>query len=152
MNAVLPPKYRVSIALIKFLQYHNRLEGLMCFVCVWWASWTILFPGFWYNWPVTASIAAKTFGHPVLLSYTLLTVGSLGYLAKREDWQFLRTLTSLIAFICWGFLTIGFALLEPMFSPAVACYSAFAIAELMGYVNHVSGIGRLHGRRLDDNA
>jgi hypothetical protein len=130
-----PLKYRISVFLVNFLQYHNRLDGLMSFVAIWWALWTLLLPDFWHDWPVTAELSRRTYGHPYLLSWILLASGSVGYM--------LRTILTIAAFCCWGVLTLVFLSVEPVFSPGVACYSAFAIAKLMAYVNHVTGIDRL---------
>lgn len=132
-----PKRIRLSLAAIQFLQYHNRLDGMMSFAGIWWGFWTLLFPNFWYGWPVTQQLSRMTGGHPGLLSWALLVAGLLSYAAKRFQWPNTRTASSLVAFVCWSMLTVAFGVVKPIFSPAVACYSLFAIAMLLSYVNHV---------------
>lgn len=147
-----PIRIRLSVAIVSFLQYHNRLDGLMSFAAVWWALWTLIFPGFWNDWPITAELARRCYGHPELLSWTLLLSGSIGYFAKLQGWRFVRGITSLAAFFCWSTLTLVFLAVEPIFSPGVACYSFLAIAKLIAYVNHSAGIDRLPKREPAANA
>lgn len=132
-----PKRVRLSLAAIQFLQYHNRLDGLMSFAGIWWGFWTIVFPGFWYGWPVTQQLTRMTAGHPTLISWALLVAGLLSYVCKRHNWANIRKVSSLIAFVAWSMLTVAFGVVKPIFSPAVACYSLFAIAMLLSYVNHV---------------
>jgi hypothetical protein len=149
-----PRRYRLSVAVVGFLQYHNRLDGLMSFVAVWWGLWTLAFPHFWNDWPITAELARRCYGHPEVLSWALLLSGALGYLAKLREWTAVRTACSLVGFCSWSMLTLVFLSVDPIFSPGVACYSAMAIAKLIAYVNHSAGIDRLpkRGRRIDDLA
>ncbi len=130
-----PKRLKLSITLIKFLLFHSRLDGLLSFVAVWWAAWTILFNDFWKDWPVTYQITVQTWGHPMIISYTLLIAGSLGYFSKLMSWNWLRAVCFLSEFSAWGVLTLVFLTVRPVFSPGVACYSAFAIATLLAYVN-----------------
>lgn len=132
-----PKRIRLSLAAIQYLQYHNRLDGLMSFACVWWGVWTLLFPNFWYGWPVTQQLSRMTVGHPTLISWALAISGVVSYACTRYHWPRLRVVCSLFAFVCWSMLTTAFAVVKPIFSPAVACYSLFAIAMLLSYVNHV---------------
>lgn len=141
---VLPPgtskRDRASLVAVQFLLYHNRLDGLMSFAGIWWGFWTIMFPNFWYGWPVTQQLARMTAGFPQAISWALLLSGLLTYWCKRAGWYRLRILCSLLGFVCWCMLTTAFAVVKPIFSPAVACYSLFAIAKLLSYVNHVTRI------------
>lgn len=132
-----PRRVRMSLTLIQFLQYHNRLDGLMSFAGIWWGVWTLLFPNFWYGWPVTQQLARMTGGFPSIISWVLLLCGLISYAAKRAGWARIRVGCSLLAFVCWCMLTTVFAVMKPIFSPAAACYSLFAVAELLAYVNHV---------------
>lgn len=130
-----PKRVRLSVMLIRFLMFHSRIGGLMAFVSVWWAAWTITFNDFWADWPVTHQITVQTWGYPMVISYTLLIGGMLGYLSKVKNWNALRSLCLLSQFACWCVLTLVFLDVEPVFSPGVACYSAFALATLLAYVN-----------------
>lgn len=135
-----PKRVRLSLAAIQFLQYHSRLDGLMSFAGVWWGFWTLLFPNFWYGWPVTAQLSRMTAGHPELISWALLIAGAVSYACVHLGWMRVRVLCSLIAFVSWCMLTMAFAVVRPIFSPAVACYSLFAIAKLFSYVNQVISV------------
>lgn len=132
-----PKRVRMSLVAIQFLQYHNRLDGLMSFAGIWWGFWTIMFPNFWYGWPVTIQLSRMTGGNPALISWILLLSGACSYACKRYGWPRVRIACSLMAFVCWCMLTTAFAVVKPIFSPAVACYSLFAIAKLLSYVNNV---------------
>lgn len=134
-----PKRMRVSLFLIQVIIFHNRVDGIMSFVGIWWGAWTIIFPHFWYSWPVTHAVDMQTFGHPEAISWTLLITGIAGYIGKRLQWRAIRTLSSLFGFLSWCVLTVAFLSVRPIFSPAVACYSAFAIAKLVAYLN--SGLG-----------
>ncbi|MEO6657918.1 MAG: hypothetical protein ABIM73_06555 [Arenimonas sp.] len=135
-----PKRIRISLLFVQFLQHHNRLDGLMSFAAIWWASWTLAFPGFWYNWPVTEAINYQTFGNPSIISWALMFSGAVGYAGRFIKSEQFRSLGSLVGFVCWGVLTVSFLMVRPIFSPAVACYSLFAIAKLFSYVNNVIGI------------
>ena len=137
-NATL--KQRISLLLVQFLVEHRKAESLMCFIAIWWGSLTLLFPDFWGAWEPTRSLSAATYGHPWVLSALLFVNGVLGYVAAKFKWRWGRTGPSLIRFVCWGFMVKVFLFMEPIATPGVACYSAFALAELMSYVNHVVGI------------
>lgn len=137
-NATLVQK--ISFQLIKILSYHNRLDGLMSFIGIWWGAWTIVFPAFWEGWPVTQRITEVTLGHPQVISYGLLLSGFIGYFAKAHDLNLLRTVCFLVGFVCWCTLTLVFLTITPVFSPGAATYSAFAIAKLLAYVNFQVGI------------
>jgi hypothetical protein len=69
------------------------------------------------------------------ISYTLLVGGIVGYFAKTRAWYRLRSVCLLSQFACWCVLTLVFLSVRPVFSPGVACYSAFALATLLAYVN-----------------
>ncbi len=131
---------RLSYHAIRLLAFHNRLDGLMSFVGVWWASWTLIFHDFWEAWPVTAQVTAFTGGHPNILAYGLLLSSLFGYLGKLRHINWMRTVAFLGAFACWATLTVVFLTVKPVFSPGVACYSAFALAKLLAYVNFQIGI------------
>lgn len=130
----------ISYMLIRFLSFHNKLEGLVSFVAVWWGILTIIFHEFWNAWPVTAALTHRTYGHPSALSYILLISGVLGYWSKVRNWQSVRTICFIAMFVCWGILTVTFLSLKPIFAPGVACYSAFAIATLISYVSYQVGL------------
>ncbi len=136
----IPARFRVSLFLVKFLEYHNRLNGAMAFLCVWWGAWTLVFPDFWGEWPATVGLGIRTLGHPQILSWTLFVSGWLNYLGQRFRWATVRSVASLASFAAWCTLTQVFLTVSPIASPAVAVYSAAAIAELMAYVNFKIGI------------
>jgi hypothetical protein len=99
-----------------------------------------MFPDFWGAWQPTITLAKATGNHPEFLSGALLVGGILGYLGAKYHWTWGRRLTSLIRFVCWGLMVVVFMSMDPIATPGVACYSAFAIGELMSYVNHVIGL------------
>lgn len=135
-----PMRFRVSLFLVKFLAHHNRLDGLMAGLGIWWGVWTLIFPDFWGAWPVTHRLTVLTGGHPSLISWTLLISGITSYVSRHYRWTYLRSTSVLAAFSCWSTLTLVFITVEPIFSPGVAMYSAAAIAKLMSYVNFQIGI------------
>lgn len=139
----LNPVQKVSLAFIRFLTYHNRLEGLMAFLGVWWGSWTLLFPGFWLAWPSTVVISHRMYNHPELISLTLLITGIVGYLGWNRKWFVARTSCTFVSFIVWGMLCLNFLTVAPVFSPGVACYSAFALSSLMAYIYVQMGIDKI---------
>jgi hypothetical protein len=147
MSASLPPlppgtpmRQRISLLLVQFLVEHRGIENLMCFFAVWWGTWTLLFPDFWGAWAPTVALAEQTGGHPEILSIALFVNGVIGYAAGKFQWNMrARAVPSLIRFMCWAFMAKVFIFMEPIATPGVACYSAFALAELMAYVNHVVG-------------
>lgn len=126
---------KLSVMLIQFLLFHSRLDGLMSFTAIWWGGWTLLLSDFWKDWPVTYQITDMTWGHPNMLSYALAGAGLLGYLSKMKGWHSLRSCCFLVEFASWGVLTLVFFTIQPPFSPGVACYSSFALATLLAYVN-----------------
>jgi hypothetical protein len=130
-----PLSGRLSYSLLKFLWFHSRLEGLMSFVCVWWGLWTIVFSDFWGDWPVTVVISLWSGGHPMLISWVLLVAGAIGYVAKMFKWNHIRSVCFLASFASWAFLSVLFIEVRPVFSPGVACYTAFCLATLIAYVN-----------------
>lgn len=136
----IPARVRVSLFLVSFLSHHNRLDGMMAFVGIWWGLWTLIFPEFWGSWPVTAELSRRMHGYPSSLSWILLLSGIINYASRRWGWIILRSCADLAAFTCWGLLTLVFLTVAPVFSPAVASYSAFAIAKLMAYINFQIGI------------
>jgi hypothetical protein len=135
-----PRRVRLSLAAIKFLQYHNRADVSMSFVAIWWGMMTLLMPQFWYGWPIAHQLDLMTGGFPMGISWALLTSGLGEYLCKKYKYKKLLTLFSLLGFVCWCLLTTAFLFVRPVFSPAIACYSAFAISKLASYVNHSIGI------------
>lgn len=130
-----PKRLRISVMLIQFLLFHSRLDGLMSFVAVWWGGWTLALSEFWVDWPVTRQITALTWGYPNAISWALLLAGVLGYISKHRKWHRLRSICFLTEFASWGVLSLVFFTIHPPFSPGVACYSAFALATLLAYVN-----------------
>lgn len=144
-----PAHFRISLFLVKFLSHHNRLDGIMAFLGIWWGAWTLISPGFWGAWPVTAQLAERTGGYPELLSWTLLVSGVLSYVSRRYYWTTVRSIAALAAFACWCTLTLVFLTVDPIFSPGVAIYSAAALFKLMSYVNFQIGIDQ-HKRGARD--
>lgn len=132
-----PATLRLRLYVMRFLAHHNRLDGYMAFVAVYWGAWTLLFPRFWGDWPVTAELSKWTGGQPSVVSWTLLLAGLGSYLARRRNWHALRAVCALLAFSNWAMLSLIFLSVDPIFSPGAACYSAFAIAKLISYVNFV---------------
>ena len=133
-------RVRIGFFLLRLLAFHNRLEGLMSFIAVWWGAWTIIFHDFWAAWPVTENLTERTYGHPYVLSYALLFSGLLGYWCRIRDWQSIRAICSITMFVSWGILTVTFLSIEPVFSPGVACYSSFMIGTLISYVSFQIGL------------
>ena len=146
-----PKLSKVSYALVKFLVFHNRLHGLMSFVAIWWAIWTLMFNEFWLGWQVTSELAAQTYGNPRIISFALLLSGVMGYVSMFWEWKIVRAFCDLLGFASWCTLTLVFLLVDPVFSPGVACYSAFAMAKLISYVTFQIGLdpADLYGRAPD---
>lgn len=124
---------RARIAVLRFLTFHNRLEGHMAFVGVWWGFMTLMFPDFWTMWPTTQAVTLRAFGHPEILSWTLLVTGVVGYSSWHSEihWRRLRKFCAFAAFVCWTFLAIVFGTLDPPFTIGVATYSLFAFATII---------------------
>lgn len=150
MNHVPPPgtpkRIRLSLVLLRFLTFHNRLDGLIAFFAVWWGAWTLVFDDFWMKWPVAKILEFRMWGYPETLGWCLLVSGILGYFGKVYGLTWLRTMCFLTMFACWGVLTLAFYTLEPMFSPGVACYSALAISTLISYISFQVGLEKVNPR------
>lgn len=137
---------KVKKQVLRFLSHHNRLDGIMAFMAVNWALWTILFPHFWNEWPVTVRLNEFTGGHPWVVSWTLLVAGFGSYIARAKQkklenrtgkWYWIRTICALAAFSTWATLAYIFVSVRPIFSPGAAVYSSFAAAKLFSYINYV---------------
>lgn len=133
-----PRRVRMALILIRFLAFHNRLDGIMCFIAIWWALWVLAVPPQWG--PILPALHTMTDGNPELIAWVLMLTGISGYLTRIRGWERTRSVTSLIGFTSWGVLTVAHATAAPMYSPAVACYSIFAIAKLIAYVGHQVGL------------
>lgn len=131
---------RLGVYFSKFLHHHNRLNGLMAFFAIWWGLCTLIWPGFWGEWPVTAVLAAKTGGHPAIVSWTLLFGGMGSYIARRWRIHLLRSLCALATFSTWAMLAWIFWSMSPKFAPGFACYSALAFSKFISYVNFLIDI------------
>lgn len=138
----LPPgtslRLRMAMKLMRFLAFHNRLDGIMCFVAIWWSLWVLLVPPQWG--PILPALHTLTGGEPQLVAWVLLSTGISGYVTRIQGWERARSVTSLIGFTSWGVLSVAHGIAEPIYSPAVACYSVFAIAKLIAYVGHQVGL------------
>ena len=138
----LPPgtslRLRMAMKLMQFLAFHNRLDAIMCFIAIWWALWVLLVPPQWG--PILPALQSMTGDLHPLIPWVLLGSGVSGYITRIQCWERARSITTLIGFTSWGVLTVAHLLAEPMYSPAVACYSFFAIAKLIAYVGHQVGL------------
>lgn len=141
-----PLRDRLRHTFYRFMTHHNRLDGIMASVAIWWAAWTIIFPDFWRDWPVTAVLNHRTGGHPWMVSWVLLISGIGSYWSRSRQkkrsphprlWHFVRTFSALLAFGSWGTLALIFMTVTPIYSPGAAVYSWLAIAKLFSYTNYV---------------
>lgn len=140
-----PFRDRAQQTLLRFLLHHNRLDGIMAFMSVNWALWTLTFPAFWKDWPVTALLGQWTGGHHWLVSWTLLFSGAGSYVSRAmqkrkgydlQRWHLLRCVAALAGFSSWCMLACLFLTVKPIFSPGVAVYTAFAIAKLLSFIHY----------------
>ena len=146
----LPPEFpkraRISLAVVRFLTYHNRLDGILPFFAMWWGLWTILTPTWWQYWPRSSSIIRDFYGHPEVLSWVLLLAGAVRYFGSNRKLQHVCSAAAMAQFVAWGTIAWECGRLTPMAAAGFAMYSAIAIAELMAYINVVAGIDRCsHG-------
>lgn len=127
---------KARYTLQRFLIHHNKLDGFMAYMAVGWGFTTLVFPGFWYSWPVTVKLAEWTGGWPSIVSWSLLLAGIGSYVSRRKKWNRLRAISALVAFSNWATLCALFISVTPMFSPGVACYGGLASAKLMSFIHH----------------
>lgn len=143
-----PRRLRVGLVLLRFLAHHNRLDGYMAFVAVVWGSLTLMFPGFWQGWTVTAELNRWTGNNPWLLSVSLLIAGIGSYVSRHYRIDWLRSACALLAFSSWMMLVIIFLSVDPIFTPGVACYSLFAFAKAISYISFVINLDQRNNERL----
>lgn len=137
MHTDAPKRVRASVYVLRFLIHHNRLDGIMAMVGIWWGICTLVWPEFWSTWPATKELAYRTGGFPEITSWTVLVSGVGSYVARYYSWHAVRSIFALAAFSTWVMLAVVSWSVEPLFAPGFACYSLFAFAKLMSYVNFV---------------
>lgn len=140
LNNPMPKRVRVSLALIQILTYYNKLTSVTSLIAVWWGLWTLVFPSFWQEWPVAMAMNSHLFGHAEWMSITLIVAGTLDLAAYRFGWRIVRYSTTIVELACWCLLAAAVIQLRPIFAPAAAVYTAFAMLKLMSWVSLYVGI------------
>lgn len=124
---------------MRFLAYHNRLDGILPFIAMYWGVWTLLAPQWVVYWPIQTAL-----WHTVLrcISWLLLLAGASQYFASGRGLRWLCKTAVVVKFSAWASMAYALLSATPIAASGVAIYSALALAELLAWSSLNAGIDR----------